>query len=58
MKTYGGVEVQVDTFLTLTQEEEEEEWSASRPGCFTDREKCPGPLGQEVGWAPEPVWSG
>jgi hypothetical protein len=26
------------------------EWSASRPGRFT-----PVPIGQEVGWAPEPV---
>jgi hypothetical protein len=29
------------------------EWSASRPG----RALPPVPIGQEAGWAPEPVWT-
>jgi len=33
MNTYGGVEVQLQAFLTLTLHVGE--WSASRPGRFT-----------------------
>jgi hypothetical protein len=34
------------------------EWSASRPGrAFTPGEGSPVPIGQEAGWAPEPVWT-
>jgi hypothetical protein len=34
------------------------EWSASRPGCALPRGKgTPVPIGQEVGWAPETVWT-
>jgi hypothetical protein len=29
------------------------EWSASRSG----RALPPGPIGQEAGWVPEPVWT-
>jgi hypothetical protein len=34
------------------------EWSPSRPGHFTSEETVPPvPIGQEAGWAPEPVWT-
>jgi hypothetical protein len=34
------------------------EWSASRPGrALHPGEWTPVPTGQEVGWAPEPVWT-
>jgi hypothetical protein len=34
------------------------EWSASRPGrAFTPGEGTPVPIGQEAGWAPQPVWT-
>jgi hypothetical protein len=34
------------------------EWSASRPAEFYSRGKGPPvPIGQEAGWAPEPVWT-
>jgi hypothetical protein len=32
-------------------------WSASRPGHFTPREKPLISIGEEAGWAPEPVWT-
>jgi hypothetical protein len=41
MKTYGGVDVQSHIFLTLTLVGGE--FSASRPGCFTPRERAPDP---------------
>jgi hypothetical protein len=40
MKAYGGVDVQIHIFLTLTLVGGE--WSASRPGCFTPGERDPG----------------
>jgi hypothetical protein len=40
MKAYGGVDVKIHIFLTLAQVEGE--WSASRPGRFTPRERAPG----------------
>jgi hypothetical protein len=33
-------------------------WSASHPGrAFTSGKGPPVPIGQEAGWAPEPVWT-
>jgi hypothetical protein len=32
------------------------EWSASRPGRFTQGKKSPIPIGWEAAWVPEPVW--
>jgi hypothetical protein len=40
MKTYGGVDVQIHIFLTSALVGGE--WSASRPGRFTPRERAPG----------------
>jgi hypothetical protein len=42
MKTSEEVEVQVHAFLTSTLDGGE--WSASRPGLFTPRERVPGTL--------------
>jgi hypothetical protein len=33
------------------------EWPASRPGRFTPAERTPAPTAQEVGCAPQPVWT-
>jgi hypothetical protein len=34
------------------------EWSASRPGrALPSRKGPPVPIGEEAGWAPEPVWT-
>jgi hypothetical protein len=34
------------------------EWSASRPvRAFPPGKEFPAPIGQEAGWAPEPVWT-
>jgi hypothetical protein len=38
MKSYGGVEMQLHAFLTLVLDGGE--WSASRPGRFTRRERA------------------
>jgi hypothetical protein len=40
MKTYGGVDVQIRIFLTSALAGGE--WSTSRPGRFTHRERAPG----------------
>jgi hypothetical protein len=55
MQTYGVVEVLLHTFLTSTLEGGE--WRASHPGRFTPEERTSVPVGEEAGWAPEPVWS-
>jgi hypothetical protein len=49
MKTYGGVDVYIHVFLT--SELVGGEWSASRPGRFTPRERAPGThwIGGQVG---------
>jgi hypothetical protein len=39
MKTYGGVDVQIH--ISLTSALAGGEWSASRPGRFTPRERAP-----------------
>jgi hypothetical protein len=41
MKTYGGVNVQINVFLTSALAGGE--WSASRPGRFTPGESAPPP---------------
>jgi hypothetical protein len=33
------------------------EWSASRPGRFSHRERSPVPIGQEAVWTSELVWT-
>jgi hypothetical protein len=44
------------SFLALPQDGDE--WSASRPGRALPPGKGPPvPIGQEAGWAPEPVWT-
>jgi hypothetical protein len=40
MKAYGGVDVYSHIFLTSALAGGE--WSASRPGCFTPKERAPG----------------
>jgi hypothetical protein len=40
MKAYGGVDLYLHAFLTSAVDGGE--WSASRPGCFTPRERAPG----------------
>jgi hypothetical protein len=40
MKAYGGMDVQIHIFLTSAPVRGE--WSASRPGRFTDGERAPG----------------
>jgi hypothetical protein len=54
MKVYGGVGVQIYIFLTSALVGE---WSASRPGRFTPGKEPPVPIGEEVGWTPEPIWT-
>jgi hypothetical protein len=39
MKTYGGVDVQIQIFFTSAVDGGE--WSASRPGRFTPKERTP-----------------
>jgi hypothetical protein len=53
MKTYRGVEDYRYTFLTSALDGEE--WSASRPGCFTPEEKVPSIhwMGTGMGGTPE-----
>jgi hypothetical protein len=55
MKTNGGVDVYIHIFLTLALERGG--WLVSRPGRFTLGKEPPVPIGQEAGWAPEPVWT-
>jgi hypothetical protein len=47
MKTYRGVDVQTNVFLTSALVKGE--WSASRPGRFPGEEP-PVPIEYEVGW--------
>jgi hypothetical protein len=56
MKTYWGVEGLLQAFLASALVGGE--WSASRPGRFTPRERASPPvaIGYKAGWAPEPAW--
>jgi hypothetical protein len=53
MKTYGKVKVQLHAYLTSTLDEGE--WSVSRPGRFTPREKASSTHSKGAGLAPEPI---
>jgi hypothetical protein len=53
MKTYGGVEVQLHTFLT--SELDVGEWSGSRPGSYIQRKESPLLAGKEAGWVTQKV---
>jgi hypothetical protein len=55
MKTYEGVDVKIHIFFTSALVEGE--WSASRPCRFTPGKELPVPIGGEVGWTPQPVWT-
>jgi hypothetical protein len=54
-RVYWEMEVQLYEFLTSALDGGG--WSASRPGCFTSRERNPSTIGQEAGWVPESVWT-
>jgi hypothetical protein len=46
------------SYLFLTSALDGGEWSASRPGrALPPGKEPPVPIGQEAGWAPEPVWT-
>jgi hypothetical protein len=51
---YGGVEVKLHTFLTVTLDTGE--WSASCSGCLMPRKEPSVCTGQETGLAVGPVW--
>jgi hypothetical protein len=56
MEAHGGEEVYLLPFLTSVLDGGE--WSASRPGrALPPGKEPPVPIGQEAGWAPEPVWT-
>jgi hypothetical protein len=55
MKTYGGDDVCTHVFLTSTLVGDE--WSASRPGRFTQVKELQVPVGQEAELEPEPIWT-
>jgi hypothetical protein len=55
MKAYWGVELQLHAFLTSALNGSE--WSASRPATLHPGKEPLVPIGQETGWAPEPVWT-
>jgi hypothetical protein len=57
MKAHGG-ERRYNSYSYLTSTLDGGEWSASCPGCTLPLgKKPPVPIGQEAGWAPEPVWT-
>jgi hypothetical protein len=47
-----------NSYSYLTSALDGGEWSASRPGrALSQGKELPVPIGQEAGWAPEPVWT-
>jgi hypothetical protein len=57
---HGGAwgERRYSSYSYLTSALDGGEWSASRPGRALPPGKGPAvPIGQEAGWAPEPVWT-
>jgi hypothetical protein len=57
MEALGG-ERRYSSYSFTTSALDGDEWSASRPGRALPPEKGPPvPIGQEAGWAPEPVWT-
>jgi hypothetical protein len=56
MEALGGERYSFYSFLTSALDGGE--WSGSRLGCaLAPRKGHPVPIGQEAGWAPEPVWT-
>jgi len=55
MKTYGEVHVQFHAFLTLTLIEISGQLHT--PATSPSGKELLIPIGQEAGWAPEPVWT-
>jgi hypothetical protein len=47
MKTYGGVEIWLQTFVISVQDGGE--WSAAHSNCFTPRERIPALTEEDVG---------
>jgi hypothetical protein len=57
MEALGG-ERRYSSYSFTTSAIDGGEWSASRPGRALPPGKGPPvPIGQEAGWAPEPVWT-
>jgi hypothetical protein len=55
MKAYRVVDVQTHVFLTSALVGGQ--WSASRPGHTTPEKRTPVPIGYEIEWTLEPVWT-
>jgi hypothetical protein len=58
--SHGGTwrERRYSSYSYLNSALDGSEWSASRPGRALSPGKVPPvPIGQEAGWAPEPVWT-
>jgi hypothetical protein len=52
----GGM--RYSSYSYLTSALDGDEWSASRPGrVLPPGKESPVPIGQEAGWAPQPVWA-
>jgi hypothetical protein len=58
MEAFGGGGRKKSSYSFLTSALDGGEWSASRPGRALPPGKGPPvPIGQEAGWALEPVWT-
>jgi hypothetical protein len=55
MKSYGGVALQIHVFSTSALFRGE--WTVLGPGRFAPWKDGAVTIGQEAGWAPEPVWT-
>jgi hypothetical protein len=55
MKAYGRVDVYIHVFFTSALLGGQ--WSASCPGRLNPGERAPVPIGWEIEWDPEPVWT-